>query len=188
MLEKKLVTLMCAVGILACGGCFLPPLPEHRPPPPPQPLEIDLQGVHDIRVHVTNVSESHHLDPSELAEAVANRINEQAWRTRVNARIDKEPGYGDAVLEIAIVSENATPGTAAGNDGPGKVWFFQVKTTSTLAKLNGAVLWTESDGGPGFSRKLASQDAADVWTDPAVSHPLILAVGNRLVYRMVYVH
>jgi len=35
MVEKKLLTLAGVVGILACGACFLPPLPQHEPPPPP---------------------------------------------------------------------------------------------------------------------------------------------------------
>jgi len=187
MLEKKLLTLACAAGILACGACFLPPLPEHHPPPPPPPLQIELQDIHDIRVHVTSVAEAHHLDPQELAEAVAKAINVQSWRTRLNAHADKETGDGDAVLEIAIVDEIATPGAAATNGAPGNDWLFHVKTSSTLTRKDGSVLWSETDDGLRFSRRLSPQDAADVWHDPAVAHPLILAIGNRLVYRMVYV-
>jgi len=57
---------------------------------PTPPRKLDLQGIQSIRVEVTNASEFHHLDPSDLAQAVANAIN---WRTRetgVNAHIQKE--------------------------------------------------------------------------------------------------
>lgn len=32
--RKKLLPLAGVAGILACGACFLPPLPEHKPAPP----------------------------------------------------------------------------------------------------------------------------------------------------------
>src|ERR1035438_9069294 len=101
MLEKKLLTLACAAGILACGACFLPPLPEHHRPPP-LPARLALAGIQSIRVSVTNTSESHHLDPSDLALAVTKSINELTNETGVSAYDQRYAG--DAVLEIGRAS------------------------------------------------------------------------------------
>jgi hypothetical protein len=186
MLEKKLVTLLCAAGILACGACFLPPLPQ-RPPPPPPP-HLDLQGIQSIRVEVTNNSESHHLDPSDLAQAVANSINWQGKETRVDVHVQKEACDDDAVLAIVIVNESAALGATAAKGDPNKEWLFEVKISATLTRKDGQVVWSETDSGPRFSRKLAQTDPAEVWNDPIVRNSLTLALGNRLVYRMLYVH
>jgi hypothetical protein len=186
MLEKKLVTLACAVGILSCGACFLPPLPQ-RPPPPPPLQQLDLQGIQSIRVEVTNDSESHHLDPSELAQAVANSINWRNRETGVNAHVQKEAGDGDAILAVAIVNENATSGqpAAANRD---EEWFFQITATAVLTKHDGQVVWSETNGVLQFSRKFTQKDPAELWNDPIVRNWLALAVGNRVTYRMLYLH
>lgn len=47
MLEKKLLTLASAAAIVACGACFLPPLPQHPPLPPP--VRSALQSIHRVR-------------------------------------------------------------------------------------------------------------------------------------------
>lgn len=186
MLEKKLVTLVCAVGILACGACFLPPLPQHRPPPPPPPI-LDLQGIQSIRVEVTNNSASRHLDPSGLAQAVANAIN---WRTKdhgVSAHVQKEAGDGDAVLAVTVLSETATPETTAKNSGLTR-WSFLVGTSASLTKLNGQRVWHETEVDSRFNRSFAQQDPGLLWNDPSVTPWLSGALSQRVVYRMFYVH
>jgi len=182
MLEKKLVTLVCAAGILACGACFLPPLPQHRPQPPQ--VQLDLQGVQSIRVEVTNNSASHHLDSSELAQAIANSINWRTKETGVNAHVQKEAG--DAVLAIAVLSEMATPGPILANGGTVR-WTFDVKTSASLTKLNGQTIWHSSEAYSRFSRRFAATDQADVWKDPMLQSWLATSLSQRLVYRMFYV-
>ena len=185
MLAKKLVTLVCAAGILACGACFLPPLPQHPPPPPPR--KLDLQGIQSIRVEVTNASEFHHHDPSDLAQAVANAIN---WRTRetgVNAHIQKEAGDGDAVLAITVLSETATPETTPESDGSTR-WSFIVETSATLTKLNGQRVWHETEVNFRVNRSFAQQDPALLWKEPTLAPWLSGALSQRVVYRMLYAH
>ena len=54
MFEKKMLTLCCAIGILAFGACFLPPLPQRQPPPPP--IRSGLRGLSNVEVAVANQS------------------------------------------------------------------------------------------------------------------------------------
>ena len=185
MLEKKIVMLVCAAGILACGACFLPPLPQ-RPPPPPPP-RLDLQGIQNIRVEVTNNSESHYLDSGNLAEAVANSINWRTKETGVSAHVQKEAGEGDAVLAITVLNETATPETTPKNGGATQ-WSFFIKTSATLTKQNGQVAWHETEAGSRFSRALAQDDPIAVWKDPSLQSGLSFALSRRMVYRMFYVH
>jgi len=181
MLEKKLVTLVCAAGILACGACFLPPLPQHRPQPPQ--VQLDLQGVQSIRVEVTNNSEPHHLDPSELAQAIANSINWRTKETGVNAHVQKEAG--DAILAITVLNESVTSETTPANGGAVR-WTFEVKTSASLTKLNGQTLWHYTEADSRFSRNFALEGHADAWRDPVLQNWLLASLSQRLVYRMFY--
>jgi hypothetical protein len=130
MLEKKLLTTACAAAILACGACFLPP-PAYRPPRGP-----DLRGVQSIRVEAENVSDSHHLDPSSLASAVATRINDLAGETRVAASSQKEAGVAQSVLHFSVLSESMSPY----GSGKGEL-LFKITISATLTKPNGEVAW-----------------------------------------------
>jgi hypothetical protein len=182
MLEKKLVTLVCAAGILACGACFLPPLPQHAPPPPP--VQLDLQGIHRIRVQVTDNSEPHHLVASDVANWVGLRLTAQARRAHVTAFSQKEPANEDAVLQVTLLSEAAGPQST----GDSRVWGFHVNVSAVLTKAGGQVVWQESDGAYEFRRAFQSQRVEELWTEPAVQNWLTLAVGNRVVYRMLNEH
>jgi hypothetical protein len=184
MLEKKLVTLGCAVGILACGACFLPPLPEHRPPPPP--VHLDLQGIQRIRVEVSNNSESHHLDPNALAGWIEIRINTQARGAGVKAFSQKNPASADAdgVLQVTVHSETVAPERPESTGGD-EQWNVQVNVSAVLTKKNGQVVWSESDGGYRFSRRDAGVDEAGILSRPDLQNWVSLAVGRRLVFRML---
>ncbi len=179
MLEKKLVTLASAAGILACGACFLPPLPQHRPPPP---VRIGIEGIQSIRVEVINASTTHRLDPAGLAQQVASTINEHPWNTKINAHVGKEDGEGDAVLEISVLSETIDAETPA---KPGNVRFV-IKDSATLTRQDGALVWRETEAGSSIARNVAEGDPADAWKNPALVDGVDKALSNRLVFRMFY--
>jgi hypothetical protein len=182
MLEKKIVTLACAAGILACGACFLPPLPMHKPPPPAVPP--NLRGIGRIRVQVMNASPTQHLDATQLASWLANQINDRADHTTVTGFAAQQPGNEDAVLEVTILSESMTLHSAAVSIGK-PTWEIQLSLTATLTRVDGQVVWRESDGNYRASRALPKEPEPDLWMEPVVYGWLIRGVGNRLVYRMM---
>jgi hypothetical protein len=180
MVKKKLLVLAGVVGILACGACFLPPLPEHEPPPPP--VRIGLDGVQSIRVEVANASPSHHLDSAALARKIAETINEQSWKTKVNAHVGKEAGGEDAVLVITVLSETmeAAPPAKTGS------MTFHVKDSATLTRLDGALVWRETEAGNWITRNVVEENAADAWKEPGLVDGLDKELSDRLVFRMFY--
>jgi hypothetical protein len=182
MIVKKLVTLACAAGILACGACFVPPQPTHTPPPPPLPL--DLRGISRIRVQVTNASPTQHLDATQLASWMASQIDVQAGRAAVTGFAAQQPGNEDAVLEVTILSESTKLQSAAASNGKA-TWEIELSLTAALTRLNGQVVWRESDGNYRASRALPQEAEPDLWKEPVVQGWLIRGVGNRLVYRMI---
>jgi hypothetical protein len=177
MVEKKLLTLACAVGILACGACFLPPLPEHQPPPP----RIELQGIQSIRVAAANVSELHHIDPSALAKAVANSIELRARETGVNATAQGSAGPADAVLAITVLSESAILSLSSN-----KRLSLLINVSATLTRQDGAVIWRETDAAYQFSYSLRSDDSEDVWQSAFLRTWVTNMLSTRIVNRMFY--
>ncbi len=174
MVEKKLLTLVCVAGILACGACLLPPLPRHEPPPPP--VRTGLNGVQSIQVVVTNASPSHHLDSAALARRIAETFNAQSWTTKVNAHVGKEPENEDAVLAVTVLSETVEPAKT------GRMTFL-IKDSATLTRLDGALAWRETEVGNWISRDVVEQNQPDAWKLPG----LVDGVSERLVFRMFYV-
>jgi hypothetical protein len=183
MLEKKLLTLAGTAGILACGACFLPPLPERKPPPPP-PVRLDLQGIQRIRVDVINQAALHHLDPPELAAWVASEINLRGKRAGATADANDNLGDEDGVLQVTVLSETGTPEQQLAKEH-GTEWRFEVIISAVLKTKAGQVVWRESDGGYRFFHSFAQESEADIWKEPNVLKFLTAGVGNRLVYRMV---
>ncbi|MFY9852609.1 MAG: hypothetical protein WAK26_01875 [Terracidiphilus sp.] len=180
MVEKKLLTLAGVVGILACGACFLPPLPQYKPVPPP--IRNGLDGVQNIRVEVANASPSHHLDSADLARKIADAINEQSWKTRVSADVGKEAGGEDAVLSIAVLSEivESTPQAKTGR------MTFLIEDSATLTRLDGALEWRETEAGNLIDCNVATENPTDAWKESGLVDGMDKALSDRLVLRMFY--
>jgi hypothetical protein len=179
MLEKKLLTLAGALGILACGACFLPPLPEHRSPLP------QLQGVRRIRVVVASSSDSQHVDPSALAQAVAFRINLETSGTGAKAYVGDKAEDRDGILYIAVLKASATPGSAPVANGL-VLWSLDLTISATLTDSGGRVVWQEEDGDYRLSRSFPPKDPAEIWNDPIFRNWLARSAGDRLVERMLH--
>jgi hypothetical protein len=181
MLEKKLLTLACAAGILACGACFGP---ISSPPPLPPPL-LDLHGIQSIQVVVTSVSESHHLNLSDLAGRVTYFINWQTQHTGVSAYAQQQAEPGDAVLQITILSEtvdlSSSPPLTARKKLP-----FLIKVSATLTRQDGQVIWHETDAEYLVHYSFKPEDSSDVWKDTFLRNYVTNQLSSRLVHRMFY--
>lgn len=174
MLVKKVITLAGALGILACGACFLPP-PDRQPPPPT--LRQGLQGVKFIDVIVTNLSESHHLGPDLLAIAAVARINGETRFTGIRASTGPVTVPPDAILKIDILSERATPHVRK-DSGSNMNWFFEAAFSATLTNHDGQVVWQETNKMHSIWQ-VASGNEAEAWKQFSQSEA---AVGYLLGY------
>ncbi|MFZ0395481.1 MAG: hypothetical protein WCF17_00705 [Terracidiphilus sp.] len=137
MHREKLITAACALGILACGACFLPP-----PRPAAPPLAPDLRASRRIRVEVANLSPTQHVPPQRLGRTIVERMNGRLARTDIRARTNTEPKTGDAVLHIEILQESVASKSAPSYPRQsGVVFNFSVFFNGTLTAANGAVVW-----------------------------------------------
>jgi hypothetical protein len=136
-----------------------------------------LAGLQSIRVSVTNTSESHHLDPNDLALAVTKSINELTKETGVSAYDQRYAA--DAVLEIHVVSESSKP-FPSGNKGV----IFQVTISATLTRKEGDVMWRETNAAYPIACSFAPADSPNVWNEASVRNWVMSALGQRLVHRM----
>jgi hypothetical protein len=185
MLVKKLLTVACALGILACGACFLPPIPAPRHPAPPTPVQAGLHGIHRIRVVATNVSDSRHLNADELAMEVANRINWLARDTGITASASSQTGDEEAVLEVKIDKESATPSTVFSTEKV-EAWSFSIEVSTTLMDRGGRILWQDVDPADSFLVTFPRDPSGDIWSRPGRDVSVPQFVARRVAYRALY--
>lgn len=159
MFGKKLLTFACALGILAIGACFLPPLPEHRTPAPPPPVSV--HGVHSICVKVTNVSETHHIDPVTFGRWIVEAINRSRQPGWPRAHVGEPNNSGDAILQVSIENESAIP-DQANNAQPNPRYTYTLWVDAELLTPSGLVIWKDSR--PDYlSRGLLLAETGDPW-------------------------
>jgi len=158
MQVKKLITVAGALGILACGACFLPP-PERRPPPPLIPA---LQGVKTIVVVATNSSSTHHIDTDRLAAALAKQINSRHGDTKIRGLVGTAAGPADATLSVNIREESATS-AYVDKSGRTTLWTFEPKVSAKLTGADGQILWQEKEQVHQVKEAFATNDEADAW-------------------------
>jgi len=186
MLKKKLLTVACALGIVMCGGCFLPPvmLPGPKRPTPP-PLRTAWEGIHRVRVVATDVSDAHHLDGGTLAMFVANRINWMAQGKGIKAFASGQTGNEQAVLELKVETESATqsgsPSTPMQN-----AWSFSVGISATLTDRNGQVLWHDVEPAVLFENSFPQDSSVDIWAQRGFNGSLPWFLGERVAHEALY--
>ena len=180
--QKQAVTLAGAIGILACGACFGPS--NYKPPPPP-PIQIDLRGIHTVRVEVTDISESHHIDTAALAKRTYQVLNAYSKDTGVAAVEQRKPA--NATLNITLLDVLVVPDTPpTGTDV--RRWSIQLRYSASLTSHDGVVLWSKSD----FTKKFsgtgnATEDAEAFWQRASASYPWINnTLGFQIVRQMYY--
>lgn len=189
MLEKKLLTLGCAMGILACGACFYPPPggpPAGPPLPPLRPrVRINLDGSRRILVRVTNVSETHHVDPVPVGSWIAESINTQSEGDAPIAIAGNETTPWDAVLQVSIVKESASETATQSPAGTSRE-AVQLNIDATLTLPDGTVVWRETN------RPYRSGDwgllanSADPWSPANLGHWIHYYVCRTIVSQAFY--
>jgi hypothetical protein len=187
VLEKKVITLAGAAGILACGACFLPPLPGHVPAPPP--VRLDLQGIHRIHVVAVNASPTHHLNADRLASLIADSARSEGRGDRLTAFSGPiAPGPStpdrDGELKVIVLNESANPGQKGYKKGT-VGWIFEVSVSAELRNSAGVTVWRENSGHYLTEHDEKPGDAAAAWADNDLHDWLALVVGNRVVFRML---
>jgi len=178
MLKRKLLTLACAVGILASGACFN----TWGPPTPPLAPRIKSSGVHSIDVEVANLSQSQHIDPSTLARLVAESVNAYSRDTKVKAHARSNAGTEDTVLTITILDESAAHDPSRVLPSNMLPWSIDVSLSATLKQKDGQVLWQEKEDHyrvPSWSKAV---DTTYPWKDPSVSYSLSFDVIRRMLF------
>jgi len=132
MVEKKLLTLAGVVGILACGACFLPPLPQKKTPLPPA-----LSSVHKIAVRVEDGTTGNLFDPVTISNATADNFN-RLWKDfPVQAEAFNAGGPSDAALRITVLRKTAS--CRPGNNGK-QFCSFETIVSFTLTAADGRIL------------------------------------------------
>jgi len=171
MRGKKLLTAGCAVGILAWGACF---------DPPPR-IRLNLPGSRRIVVHVTNNSETRHIDPAVLAPCIAHAVNSDL-RGKATAVAGVEPGPEDTVLEVTISKEEAQadPFDKKRN---GARWVFNVTLSATLRRSDGTPLRTYVDR---FFGVTSIGALSGPWDPAPLAKALPATICERLADELVY--
>ena len=142
MFEKKLITLACFVGILACGACFLPPLPRKKVSLPPA-----LASLHRVAIHVEDGTSSNLFDSQIMSNATAGNFN-QLWKDYpVRAEVFNAGVHTDAVLRIAVHSK--TSSCARKNNGK-QFCSFEIISSFTLKSADGSILRHMEQGSSRF--------------------------------------
>jgi hypothetical protein len=185
MVRKKLLTLVCVLGILACGACFLPAPPPVRRPPPPRVSTLDLRGIHAICVTVTNPSNPGKIDPIALGQWIADAINLQKGPDLPHAYGDPQATPGDAVLQVTVLEESVTSEPANRTQSLSRLEFQMVMGT-TLTSPNGAVLWHEADERYHAASEPFDTAAIDALKDSRfaawVQHRICNAFASHMLY------
>jgi hypothetical protein len=179
MVRKQLLTVVCLLGILACGACFLPPLPA----PPPRPPRLDLHRSQGIRVEVTNVSATHHVDSGQMSQWLAEAINRQRRPTIPPARAGGEPMAGDAVMQVSIVGESLTPVTTDRETSDAAR--PEVTLDATLTRPDGAIVWREMNYPYRSNIGILVPAAGDPWSSTGVQGWVQYYLCNRLAGRLL---
>lgn len=146
-----MLTLGCAVGILACGACFLPP--PHEPPPPLPPT---LAAVHTIAIQVEDTTTENRLDSVLMSEATARNFNRLWADFRVRAKPFGAEGKSDVVLKITVRRK-----TESCRPSGGKLFCsYEMIASFTVTAADGGVLQNKAERRSQFG----------LWEDAGAAH------------------
>jgi hypothetical protein len=184
MLRKKLLTIACVVGILAGGACFLPPI-KNTPTYPPAPLRDELRGIKTIDLFVDDGSGSHFLVPGRVMGLIAGNADARERQTHISCLFRATPRPKDAVLRITLLDESATPRAPISSQSA-PLWLLQLTVDAKLTGPDGQILWQQQKVTYSHNESIQTNDPAEAWKDPKVSHWLFTEFSDRLLGAMFY--
>jgi hypothetical protein len=177
MIEKKLLTLACAVGILACGACFLPPLDEPKPQLPPA-----LASVHIIAIQVEDGTGSNLFDPLMMSSATVSNFNRLWSEYPVRAKALNAGGPSDAVLRVVVLhkTDSFTPGKKGRQFYP-----LEMIASFTVTAADGTNLESKPEESVKFGVWFSGKSLPENWNSSPILHEaayaLAMAAGNKLL-------
>ena len=180
MLRPKVLTVAAVLGILACGACFLPPLPQPKRKLPPY-----LAGVHTVAIQVEDLSTSDPFDSGAMSTATAASFNRLWTDFPVHAEPLHSVNTADATLHIAILYKYKSASLSRGPDG-GEVWDFQIAANFTLMARDGRLLWQQFGKTRNFARWFQAAPTPSLWNSREVvngaTYNLALTAGEGMFY------
>ena len=139
--KKKLLTLVGVVGILACGACYLPPLPQHKYPLPPA-----LSSVHKIAVQVEDGAAGNLFDPLIMSKATADNFNALWQEFPVRAETFNAGGPSDTTLRITVLRKTVSCTPINGKPSCS----YEMIASFTLTTADGRILQSRSQASSKF--------------------------------------
>ena len=178
MVEKKLLTAACAVGILACGACFLPPPNQPKPQLPPA-----LASVHIISIQVEDGTGSNLFDPLMMSKAVASNFNHQWSEYPVRARALNAGGTGDATLRIVVLRK--TDSFTLGKKGR-QFYPLEMVASFTVTAADGRNLASKPEEHMKFGAWFNGKSPPETWNSNPFLHDaayaLAMTAGDKLLH------
>jgi hypothetical protein len=176
MVEKKLLTLACAAGILACGACFSPGLNEPKPQLPPA-----LASVHVIAIQVEDGTGSNLFDSVIMSNATAGNFN-RLWKDfGVRARALNAGGPSDSVLRIIVLRKTVsiTP------EKNGRQFYpFEMAASYTLTTADGRILESMPERLSQFGTWFDGKSLPETWNSNPLrqdaAYALAMTAGDML--------
>src|SRR5208283_1730683 len=117
--------------ILACGACFLPPLPQQR-----ESLPAPLASVHKIAIQVEDGTGSNLFDPVAMSSVTVGEFDRLWAESQVRATVFNSGRPSDAVLKIVVLRKTAS----CAPQGNGEYCSIELIASYTLTAVDGGVL------------------------------------------------
>jgi len=177
MIERKILTLAGAAGILACGACFLPPLPGPKPPLPPA-----LASVHIIAIHVEDGTAGNLFDPLIMSNATVGNFNRLWKEFPVRAVSSNSAGPKDATLRINVLRKTASCAPA---DKGHQFCSFDLISSFTLTAADGRILQSKPEERSKLGIWLKGDSLPETWnSNPFLqdaAYALAMTAGDKLL-------
>ena len=161
MLDKQLVTLGSAIGILAMGACFLPPSRSRSYPLPPY-----LGSIQTIAINVEDVTGANTMKSESMSTETAASFNRQWSEFPIHAVPQRADAQSDVVLHIVVTQKSFSHLRSAGNR---ELWEFQISSELTLTSKDGRILWSKPNRATRLSRWFAASAGMPSWNDRGVT-------------------
>lgn len=135
MWQPKVLTVAGVLTILACGACFLPPIPPPRPRVPPP-----LTGVTVLAIQVEDGSGSEPFQDEPIIRQTATQFN-RLWQEYPVHAIPWKPGITcDEILRITVLNKSIVPGQTSGGK---QSLELEIVADFSIIAPSGVLLWQQ---------------------------------------------